>query len=153
MRINTLDGRRASAFVLLVAFTLSFSSLAGCGGHEHDGHDDHHVHRGSTATGDDGKIQLTLRTEPSPVTTGTNVFFVTVKDADGAPLTEARVGVDVFMPAHGHGSSGDPETTEIGEGEYRIDDVIFQMPGDWRVTFHVEKGHLHDHATFGFDVE
>ena len=58
--------------------------------------------------------------------------------ANGAPVSAARVGVDGGMPQHGHGLPTKPRVTrELGNGDYLVEGMKFNMGGWWVVKFRV----------------
>ncbi len=78
---------------------------------------------------------------------------LTVKDADGKPVNNAKIIVVGDMPEHGHGLPTQPEVTKIGaEGLYRVDGMKFQMPGWWIVTISVMANGTHDNVSFNLNV-
>lgn len=128
---------------------LAFTVFAACG-HSHGPGE---IHRGTSAISDDGHLEVSYTAEPSPPARGENLLRLTIHDRDGRPFTGGRVVVEPFMPHHGHGSSQTPVTTETGEGGYRVENVVLDMPGEWYLVVHMEKGSLHDHVTFAVRVE
>ncbi|MEZ5658663.1 MAG: hypothetical protein R3E83_09055 [Burkholderiaceae bacterium] len=74
----------------------------------------------------------------APITVG-EPFSLRVRLC-GAPA--ARLTVDADMPAHGHGMNYRPEVRETGaDGDVRmlqIDNLLWHMPGRWRLSFRVE---------------
>jgi hypothetical protein len=78
---------------------------------------------------------------------------VTVKDADGKPVNNAKLTVVGDMPEHGHGLPTQPEVTKIGaEGLYRVDGMKFTMPGWWIVTISVMADGRHDNVSFNLNI-
>jgi hypothetical protein len=80
---------------------------------------------------------LTLKTKPSPLGVGQNLFEVIVKDPKGRPVTDAQVALVMIMPA-------DPKTrhpemrtegalNNVGGGRYN-GIAIVTMAGGWDVT-------------------
>jgi len=57
-----------------------------------------------------------------------------VVDSAGAPLNSATLTVDGGMPEHNHGMPTQPIVTPLGDGDYRVEGMKFQMPGWWTVT-------------------
>ena len=57
--------------------------------------------------------------------------------ASGAPVDAATVGVDGGMPQHGHGLPTKPRARRVGEGEYLVEGLKFNMGGWWVVKFRV----------------
>ncbi len=74
---------------------------------------------------------------------GKNALELALSDHQGEPLVGAKLGAEPWMPAHGHGSNTTPVVSELGGGNYRVDDLVFEMPGNWEVRLEVE---LHDHS-------
>lgn len=119
-------------------------ALAACGGHGHET-----VHDGTSATTDEGVLQLSFTSEPATPAKGSNAFTVTVSEVGGGPLAGAKVGSEIYVEGQAPGPEKS-ETTELGEGAYRLDNMVFPNAGEYRVTFHIthhDKG-IHDHATF-----
>lgn len=87
-------------------------------------------------------LDIALRSRPDPPRTGENTFEVTVKDAQGQPVTDATVEVSFFMPPMP--SMGMPAMrsraalSHAGGGTYRgTGDVL--MAGRWDVTVTVSR--------------
>lgn len=76
---------------------------------------------------------------------GRNVLTV-----DFDPASTVLDDASTFMPVHGHGS-GAIQITKSGSG-YRLEDVIFSMPGLWSVTLDVHIGGKADTAELTADV-
>jgi hypothetical protein len=59
-----------------------------------------------------------------------------VEKADGTPVEDATITVDGDMPQHGHGLPTSPRVTEyLGNGDYRVEGLKFQMGGWWLMDF------------------
>lgn len=88
--------------------------------------------------------------EAEPVTVGPmHSWTVTVQEADGSPLKEARISVDGGMPQHGHGLPTAPAVTEaLGDGQYRIEGMKFNMGGWWEIDLAIEGPSGPDTVTF-----
>ena len=57
-----------------------------------------------------------------------------IETADGQPAAGALVTVDGDMPAHGHGMPTEPQVTaDLGDGDYLVEGMSFQMGGYWIV--------------------
>lgn len=111
------------------------------------------LHAGRTALGDAGLIRVTWRAAGEVPVLGTNAFTLELASPSGAPLDDALVALDLFMPMHGHGSSARPQVTASRDGRYEATNVVFQMAGEWHLTVHAQKGSLDDAATFVVDVQ
>ena len=59
-----------------------------------------------------------------------------VETADGQPVENATITVDGDMPQHGHGLPTRPQVTDyLGNGDYRVEGLKFQMGGWWLMDF------------------
>jgi hypothetical protein len=59
-----------------------------------------------------------------------------VETIDGKPVENATITVDGDMPQHGHGLPTRPQVTEyLGNGDYRVEGMKFQMGGWWVMDF------------------
>lgn len=76
--------------------------------------------------------------------TGAPAAFVMVSDVPLAkpfsfevavcgPEVPLEVHVDAIMPAHQHGMNYEPTVTRLGQGVYRVEGMLFHMPGLWQV--------------------
>jgi hypothetical protein len=61
-----------------------------------------------------------------------------LETAAGAPVDTARITVDGGMPQHGHGLPTKPLVTRpLGNGNFLVEGMKFNMGGWWVVKFHV----------------
>jgi len=59
-----------------------------------------------------------------------------VASADGKPVEDASIHVDGDMPQHGHGLPTSPRITKyLGNGDYLVEGMKFQMGGWWLMDF------------------
>jgi len=78
---------------------------------------------------------------------------VSVRDADGRAIDEARISVDGGMPQHGHGLPTRPRVTRnIGDGIYEIEGVRFNMGGWWEFKLAIAGSRGADTVTFNLDL-
>lgn len=83
-----------------------------------------------------------------------HTWTVTVTTSDGAPVENAEISVDGGMPQHGHGLPTSPQVTEyLGNGEYRVEGLRFQMTGWWEVKFNISAGGQTDSITFNLTLK
>lgn len=82
------------------------------------------------------EFELTELNPEPPVQSSTspgNHWLVRVTDPNGDAVTGATLNIATFMPDHGH--SGPPAAAvEAGDGNYSVDELLFPMPGLYRVT-------------------
>jgi hypothetical protein len=77
-----------------------------------------------------------------------------VETADGQPVEGATILVDGGMPQHGHGLPTSPEVTaDLGNGDYRVEGMKFQMLGFWEVKFNISADGQSDSITFNLILE
>lgn len=98
------------------------------------------------AKNSDKTAVITLTTTPSPAVGGENEFAVTVKNVDGAAVTDAEVSVQLLMPAMPAMSMPEmkssvplkaAEGAAVKPGTYTGRGHI-PMPGRWNVTVSVK---------------
>ncbi len=58
-------------------------------------------------------------------------FSILIEVCNETPVRE--ILVDAIMPAHQHGLNYTPKVTALDEGKFRIDDLLFHMPGLWEL--------------------
>lgn len=89
------------------------------------------------------RLDIVFRSQPDPPRVGENTFEVTVKDAQGQPVTDASVAVTFFMPAMP--SMGMPAMrssaalSHTAGGTYRGTGQVASA-GRWDVTVTVSRG-------------
>ena len=72
-----------------------------------------------------------------------------VETADGQLVENATITVDGDMPEHGHGLPTRPQVTEyLGNGDYLVEGVKFQMGGWWVMDFTITADSLTDAVHF-----
>ena len=88
------------------------------------------------------RTDITLRTNPDPVTTGENTFEVMVMQ-DGKPVTDGTVSTEFYMAAMPSMNMPEMRTktdlTHVGSGTYRGKGQV-TMAGNWDVTVMVMRG-------------
>jgi len=73
--------------------------------------------------------------------------------ANGAPVSAASVAIDGGMPQHGHGLPTRPRVTrELGNGDYLVEGMKFNMGGWWVVKFHVASQAGSDSLVFNLSL-
>jgi hypothetical protein len=83
-----------------------------------------------------------------------HIWTLHVETADGQPVEGATILVDGGMPQHGHGLPTSPKVTEdLGNGDYRVEGMKFQMPGFWEVRFNINADGQSDSITFNLILE
>jgi hypothetical protein len=92
---------------------------------------------------------LAIEATPSAeIVRGNNTFSVAVAPRDRTTAIE----VTTWMPSMGHGASVQPRVIADGEGGFRVENVVFPMPGTWQVRVHAICGATEGVKTFEYDV-
>ncbi len=76
--------------------------------------------------------QLTLTTQPAAAQVGNNTVMITVHDASGKEVDDAKVNVDVNMTTMNMGTQQGTATSQ-GNGQYAAN-TRFSMRGPWRIS-------------------
>jgi len=80
---------------------------------------------------------ITLNTTPNPLGLGQNLFVVTIKTANGQPITDAQVALFLVMPANPKTKHPEMRTegklNNAGGGKYS-GVALVTMAGTWNVT-------------------
>jgi hypothetical protein len=101
--------------------------------------------------------------DPALPSRGNNTFHVSLRDAMGAPVSgdeaspaAVALGVDLFMPDHGHGTSVVPVVSfDSARGHYTLAPLYLFMPGVWRIELEAEPsgGQALDRVEVHFCIE
>ncbi len=91
----------------------------------------------TTRSSDQGffKVSYTASTGTIPVNQ-MHQWTLHVETRDGKIVENADIAVDGDMPQHGHGLPTRPRVTKyLGNGDYLVDGMKFQMGGWWLMDF------------------
>jgi len=76
-------------------------------------------------------------------------WIIEVKDIADKPVSNALFNVSGGMAAHGHGLPSQPIVTKyLGDGQYLIEGMLFNMSGDWSLLIVVQQGNQGDRKQF-----
>lgn len=96
----------------------------------------------STAPGGQG-LNIQFQSKPDPPESGSNTIEVSVKEPDGAPVTDATVTAVFSMPAmpamNMPAMRSDAALTHVADGTYRGTGEL-SMGGTWNVMVTVSRG-------------
>ncbi len=82
---------------------------------------------------------------------GFRTLKLSLRDAQGAPVQGARIGISGGMPQHGHGLPTQPRIVAgTVPGEYRIEGLQFSMPGWWELSLYISSQRRDDTLSFNF---
>lgn len=109
----------------------------------------------TTRATDNGLFNVSWRSDSDDVPLNKiHTWTLTVTTPDGALVENAEIIVDGGMPQHGHGLPTRPQVTAyLGNGEYRVEGLRFQMTGWWEVKFIISAGGQTDSITFNLSLK
>jgi hypothetical protein len=88
-----------------------------------------------------GGYRVAYRTDGGVPVGRLHAWTLHVARADGTPVTDAAIAVDGDMPQHLHGLPTRPRVTRnLGNGDYLVEGVKFQMGGWWVMDFDITAG-------------
>jgi hypothetical protein len=104
----------------------------------------------TTRASEHGVFKATIRPAVDPIPINTmHHWTLHVVTPDGKPVENATITLQGDMPQHGHGMPTNPEvSTYLGNGDYGVDGMRFQMTGWWVVDFDVSAGGQRDRVSF-----
>ena len=77
------------------------------------------------------------------------LFNACTKSGNPAEL----VAVDAQMPEHKHGMNYRPTIVSLGSGRYRVEGMVFHMPGRWEINIDVRAGEESERLSHEFIVK
>jgi hypothetical protein len=99
------------------------------------------------------QVSITSHLEPLSVNQ-MHSWTLRVVSPEGDGVENALISIQHLMPEHGHGMPTEPEVTrDLGNGDYLVEGVKFNMRGWWVVDFTIEAGGEIDGVTFNFMIE
>ena len=136
----------------ILSLLLSLGILAGCAGGHMMGASNPpaDLDVATTLLSEQGLFRISYAPEETPLEINQTLRWrLTVMTAADQPVTGATIAISGDMPEHGHGLPTAPAVTaELGNGDYLLEGLRFQMPGWWTVTVAVTAGSQQDRATF-----
>ena len=97
-----------------------------------------------------GELLVWIYGNPNQPIRGANTLEIFVADANGKPITDAKVSFDLDMTNMSHGKNV-VTASSLGEGRYN-GSVHFLMPGPWRVIVVVDRNGQTEKVRFEFNV-
>jgi len=107
-----------------------------------------------TASSVNGLLKASIKSSLDPIVINQlHSWTLHLETADGNPLDNAEISVDGTMPAHSHGMPTVPRVTKsLGNGDYLVEGMQFQMPGAWRIEFKVKSAGLEDNIVLDLNL-
>ena len=109
----------------------------------------------TTRLSEQGLFQTTYTPDRTPIPINQlHTWTLHVETADGEPIEDATILVDGDMPQHGHGLPIQPLVTQyLGDGNYLVEGLKFQMGGWWVMDFTIQHGDERDVVRFNMLLE
>jgi hypothetical protein len=82
---------------------------------------------------------VALRPEPLRIEVG-EPFSLLLNVCTKTDRPAELAAIDAQMPEHRHGMNYRPTIVSLGEGRYRVDGMVFHMPGRWEISLDVRAG-------------
>jgi hypothetical protein len=100
----------------------------------------------TTRLSNQGAYQVSYAPRRGPIVINQiHAWTIHVATPDGRPVTDAKITVDGDMPQHGHGLPTQPQVTKhLGNGDYLVEGMKFQMGGWWVVDFTIDAAGIRD---------
>ncbi|MEM0912235.1 MAG: FixH family protein [Pseudomonadota bacterium] len=81
-------------------------------------------------------------------------WVIKLNDQNGVHIEDALFSIGGGMEGHGHGLPSQPIVTSyLGEGQYLIEGMLFNMAGDWTLLFLVQTPSLSEKIRFDFELQ
>jgi hypothetical protein len=109
---------------------------------------------GRTRASEHGLYRAAIKPEGDTIPQGKlQKWTLHLDAANGSPVSAAKVAVDGGMPQHGHGLPTKPRVTrELGNGDYLVEGMKFNMGGWWVVKFRVSSAVGADSLVFNLNL-
>jgi hypothetical protein len=103
---------------------------------------------------ENGLFRASWQSRPEePAINEVHEWVLHIETAAGEPAAGALLTVDGDMPAHGHGMPTEPQVTaDLGNGDYLVEGMSFQMGGYWIVDVTVTYDGETDLVRFGLEL-
>ena len=139
--------RTGRVFVVLISAVGLLTTVA-CGDTATDG-----AGQDGPVVSEQGLYEAHITPEPAQPSTGENTLMIHLMDREGNNVEGADLGVEPWMPAHGHGSPETPVVEDLGDGIYEVDNLVYSMPGHWEVRIEIKNDGHSDRIVVDYNVE
>ncbi|MFN8597512.1 MAG: FixH family protein [Anaerolineae bacterium] len=108
-----------------------------------------------TRPSDSGLYRVTYSSSQTPVPVNElHTWKLHVETADGKPVDNATISIFGDMPQHGHGMPTKPQVTQnLGNGDYLVEGMKFQMGGWWKIDFTINANGQSDMVSFNLMLQ
>ncbi len=99
------------------------------------------------------EVSFTPATDPIAINQ-IHSWTLHVETPEGKAVENAQITVDGGMPQHGHGLPTRPQVTQnLGNGDYLVEGMKFQMIGWWEVRYTITASEQSDSITFNLVIK
>ena len=108
-----------------------------------------------TQSSQNGNYRVTLFSDESPLAVQKiHTWTVHVETKEGKPFENGKVYINGGMPMHRHGFPTKPKVKEyLGNGDYKVEGVKFNMYGHWEMRFNIQSGRNTDRVVFKINLQ
>ena len=108
-----------------------------------------------TRLSNNGVYRATYSSSDTPVPVNQlHSWKLHVETASGQPVDNAAISIFGDMPQHGHGMPTKPQVTQnLGNGDYLVEGMKFQMGGWWKIDFTIEANGQSDQVSFNLMLQ
>ncbi len=140
--------------LLLLLFVVPVAGCAGPMGMHAPSNPPDELDYSTTRTSENGRFVASFTSAVDPIAINEmHTWTLHVEDAQGSVVENAAIKVSGDMPEHRHGMPTQPQVTQyLGDGDYLVEGMRFQMGGWWTVTFDIETGGEADSVTFNLQL-
>ncbi len=102
-----------------------------------------------------GLFQITIQSEKMPLPINQiQSWKLHLQNASGEAIENAEITVAGGMPLHNHGMPTVPQVSQaMGNGNYLVEGIQFQMPGQWLVTLNISVGEMMDSVSYNLMLQ
>lgn len=99
-------------------------------------------------------VEYTLEPAEVPLNERFSVVVSVLDGSEGAePAGDVSLALDARMPHHRHGMRVEPTVTRLDDGRWRVEGLLFHMPGRWELYFDVTRGAVTERAQEVIELE
>jgi hypothetical protein len=99
-----------------------------------------------------GPYTVVVKMDKNPPVMGDNGISITIKDADGKAIKDAKVTLDYEMPAMPGMPAMRYKAQPVLKDESYVGTVNFSMGGSWNLNIKISRGGKTDAVKFNVDV-
>ncbi|PRP92149.1 hypothetical protein ENSA5_50960 [Enhygromyxa salina] len=116
---------------------------------------------GMACDSDQGAFRVVLWSDSGDIEVGRNDLVVRLgfhdpvnPDAPGQGIPGARVNFDAWMPTANEAMATTPVVSYLGDGQYRIENVVLPDEGVWNFDFEVSVGdNMYETVSLAFAID